>query len=277
MIRQYRAFEDMEEPCFLVPEPEWITVTYQMKSIICQWRWDEIRELITKNLSKPIKKKKQDMIDSVNNGHHHGGGGDSESLKDLRHSQIQIRPPPSNSVPASPDLRINNSKHHHHQLQQYIPSTPHHHHKDPDKILKKNLLKIEFLKKPNDDTQQPLQTTTTTQPLKPKWYRFDSREILDEFLSDANSHGYIERLVYKKWFMTKVKYVPLCHRQINNDNQKNHHNSSTELSSSSLSSLTNDKKQKKNDKQPPSSSTKNFTKNNKQSKNGHKNSIKMDV
>ena len=96
MIRQYRAFEDLEEPCFLVPEPEWITVTYQMKSIICQWRWDEIRELVPKKLSRPIKKKKN--VDST------GGGGDSESLKDLHHSQIQIRPPPTTNVSNSAEL-----------------------------------------------------------------------------------------------------------------------------------------------------------------------------
>lgn len=208
MIRQYRAFEDLEEPCYLVPEPEWITITYQMKSIICQWRWDEIKELKAKKLS-PTKKKYP--------------SSNSESVKDLTHSQTIIRPY-SNSVPASPNLRNLNS---------------HYHLKDPEKIIKKNLLRIEFLKRP-ESKDQP----------KFKWYRFDTRDILDEFLSDANRNGYIERLVISRWFSTKIKYQPKCliekkaANKINNNNcedgnkkKLNRFRSNSNSSSNSSSSL----------------------------------------
>lgn len=208
MIRQYRAFEDLEEPCYLVPEPEWITITYQMKSIICQWRWDEIKELKAKKLS-PTKKKYP--------------SSNSESVKDLTHSQTIIKPY-SNSVPASPNLRILNSHYHHS--------------KDPEKIIKKNLLRIEFLKR-SELKDQP----------KFKWYRFDTRDILDEFLSDANRNGYIERLVISRWFSTKIKYQPKClierktSNKINNNNEEsnkkklNRFLSNSNSSSASSSSL----------------------------------------
>ncbi|KAF7496452.1 hypothetical protein SSS_04569 [Sarcoptes scabiei] len=167
MIRQYKAFEDLEEPCFLVPEPEWITVTYRMKSIICQWRWDEIKELIPKNLS-PRKKTASENFQSVRN------------LTSLQ-SQIISRP---NSAPNSPSLRSGRLHLDIHQNQALIKDA---------KSKRKNLLKIVFLK---------------NGPEEAKWYRFDNRDVLDEFLSDANRHGYIERIIINRFFSTKIKYKP---------------------------------------------------------------------
>ena len=50
--RQYRAYEDLLEPCSLSLTPTQISVYYQMKSIICPWPWSQIANLKTLHLTE---------------------------------------------------------------------------------------------------------------------------------------------------------------------------------------------------------------------------------
>lgn len=143
--RQYRTFEDLTEPCWLMLTRESIIVTYQMKSIICEHRWDHIKHIKTDRLS----------------------------------SKPSSSAASSSSAAAAECETISKSDHNQSNATQHN---------------RFNIIRIRF----NNDQ------------IKSKQYRFDSRIILDEFLSEAIRIDRLSRIMTRSFLLfNRIKYVPI--------------------------------------------------------------------
>ena len=79
------------------------------------------------------------------------------------------------------------------------------------KDLKHNLLEVYIA-----TTEDSSIRTKHSKPSR-KVFRFESRNSIDEFLTEAIRIGCIDRVVEKKWFKTTIRYLPCVIRSNNNE------------------------------------------------------------